>query len=347
MTSNRRHVRGSITAATAAAAIFAMGSAATAQDKTVELKIAHWLPPVHSIHKAMEDWAKALETASNGTIKFRIYPAQQLGKAVDHYDMARDGIADVAFINPGYQPGRFPIIAAGELPFLMNNAKGGSQALDAWYRRYSEAEMKDVKVCLVHAHDPGALHAKKKIETPDEIKGMRIRPAQATMASFVSSLGGTNTHSSAPEARDMLEKGIADAITFPWGSVLLFKLDSAVKYHMDVPLYATTFAWVINKNKYNQMSAAQKKVIDDHCTSEWALKLASPWADNEASGRDKLKATPGHTVYQITQAQLDQWKKAAEPLVKKWADDVKKAGHDADAVMKSLKDELTKRNSAL
>ncbi len=330
----------------AAAAVLAMTAAASAQDKTVELKIAHWLPPSHSIHKAMEEWAKAVETASNGTIKYRMYPAQQLGKAIDHYDMARDGIADVTFINPGYQPGRFPIIAAGELPFLMNNAKGGSQALDAWYRQYAEKEMKDVKVCIVHAHDPGALHAKKKIETPDQLKGMKIRPAHATMAAFVTSLGGTNAHSSAPEARDMLERGVADALTFPWGSILLFKIDGVVKYHMDVPLYVTTFAWTINKGKYDQMSAAQKKVIDDHCNSEWALKLASPWAEHENAGRDKLMKASGHTVYQLTDAQLNEWKKAAEPLTQKWADEVKKAGHDADAVMKSLKDELNKRNSA-
>jgi len=329
-----------------AAAILTMAGAATAQDQTVELKIAHWIPPTHSIHRAMEEWAKSIEKASNGTIKYRIYPAQQLGKATDHYDMARDGIADVTFVNPGYQPGRFPIIAAGELPFLMTNAKGGSQALDAWYRQYAEKEMKDVKVCIVHAHDPGALHAKKKIETPDQLSGMKIRPAQATMAAFVTSLGGTNAHGSAPEARDMLEKGVADAITFPWGSVLLFKLDGVVKYHMDVPLYATTFVWAINRNKYNQMSAAQKKVIDDHCNSEWALKLASPWADNENSGREKLMKAPGHTVYQLTEAQLDQWKKAAEPLVKKWADEVKKAGYDADKVLGELKDELKKRDSA-
>ena len=71
--------------------------------------------------------------------------------------MARDGIADLTYINPGYQPGRFPIIAAGELPFLMANAKGGSQALDAWYRKYAAKEMKDVKFCLAFVHDPGTV----------------------------------------------------------------------------------------------------------------------------------------------------------------------------------------------
>src|SRR5262245_44412086 len=109
--------------------IVALGAPASAQDRTVELKLSHWVPPTHPLQKAMEDWGASVEKASNGTIKSRIFPAQQLGKAFDHYDMARDGIADLAYVNPGYQPGRFPIIAAGELPFLIGDAKGGNRAV--------------------------------------------------------------------------------------------------------------------------------------------------------------------------------------------------------------------------
>jgi len=324
-----------------------MTGAAMAQDKTVELKLSHWVPPSHPLQKAMEQWGASIEKASNGTIKYKVYPSQQLGKAFDHYDMARDGIADVTFINPGYQPGRFPIIAAGELPFLMTNAKGGSKALDAWYRNYAAKEMKDVKFCLAFVHDPGAIHSvNKKVMVPDDIKGMKIRPAQGTIAAFVISLGGTNVRASAPEVRETLARGVADAVTFPWGSILLFGIDKITKYHMDVPLYATTFAWVMNKAKYDAMSPAQKKVIDDHCTSEWAEKIAAPWGDFEHNGIAKLKAASGHEVYSITPAQLEEWKKAAAPLTAKWADGVKKTGVDPDAALKGLKDELAKNNAA-
>jgi len=199
---------------------------AQAQEKTFELKISHWVPPAHPLQKALEDWGASVEKASNGTIHYKVYPAQQLGKAFDHYDMARDGIADLTYINPGYQPGRFPIIAAGELPFLISNGKEGSMALDDWYRKYAAQEMKDVKFCLAFVHDPGSFHSRaKKISVPDDIKGMKIRPAHATMASWVTQLGGTNIQSSAPEVRDILEKGVADAVTFPWGSVPLFGID--------------------------------------------------------------------------------------------------------------------------
>ena len=110
----------------AAALLIGGATGALAQDKTFELKLSHWVPPSHPLQKALEEWGASVEKDFGGTIKYKIYPAQQLGKAFDHYDMARDGIADLTYINPGYQPGRFPIIGAGELPFLMTNAKGGT-----------------------------------------------------------------------------------------------------------------------------------------------------------------------------------------------------------------------------
>src|SRR5260370_33028230 len=92
-------------------------SGARADDNPVQFKISHWIPPSHPLQAAIEDWANSVKTDSHGSITSVIFPAEQLGKAFDHYDMARDGIADVAYVNPGYQPGRFPVIALSDLPF--------------------------------------------------------------------------------------------------------------------------------------------------------------------------------------------------------------------------------------
>jgi TRAP-type C4-dicarboxylate transport system substrate-binding protein len=333
---------GYLCAAVLAGALGVTG-AASAQEKTLDLKISHWVPPSHPLQKSLEEWGASVEKESGGTIHYKVYPAQQLGKAFDHYDMARDGIADLTYINPGYQPGRFPIIAAGELPFLMSNAKGGSQALDVWYRKYAAKEMKDVKFCLAFVHDPGAIHSvSKKVMVPSDIKGMKIRPAQGTIAEFVRLLGGTNVQAAAPEVRDVLARGVADAVTFPWGSVPLFGIDKVTKHHLEMPLYTTTFALVFNKAKYDAMSAKQKKAIDDHCNSEWAEKIAAPWADFEHAGIAKIKAEPGQDVYSITPAQVAEWRKAAAPLEDKWARGAKKAGIDPSAAMKELKAQLVK-----
>jgi TRAP-type C4-dicarboxylate transport system substrate-binding protein len=332
-------------AATAAALLLA--GAAQAQDKPVMLKLSSWVPMQHPLNPSLQAWAEDIKKASGGTITATLFPSEQLGKAFDHYDMARDGIADFAYVNPGYQPGRFPIMAGASLPFLFANAKGGTAAIDAWYRQYAAQEMKDVKFCFAFVHDPGTFHARKKITLPSDIKGMKIRPATSTIGQMVTSLGGTNVQASAPEARDMLERGVADALTFPWGSVVLFGIDKVVKYHMDVPLYVTPFVWVMNKDKYNAMSTAQKKVIDDHCTTEWAEKVASPWADFEYGGHAKIAAAGGHEIYKLTPEQLKAWREATAPGEVQWAESVKKAGQDPKKVMDGLKASLVKYKSAL
>jgi len=341
-----RMTRGFAVLAAGGLALAASLGGAAAQEKTFTLKLSHWVPPSHPLQKAIEQWGADVEKESGGTIKYKVYPAQQLGKAFDHYDMARDGIADFVYVNPGYQPGRFPIISAGELPFTIGNAKGGNLAIDAWYRKYAAKEMKDVHYCFSFVLDPMTWHSStKKILVPGDIKGMKVRPSTGTIAAWVTQLGGTNVQSSAPEVRDVMEKGVANAVTFPWGSTLLFGLDKVSKYHMDASVVTTTFQWLMNNKVYNAMSPRQKKVIDDHCTTEWAGKFADPWADFEHSGLAKMKAEPGQDVYKINDAQLAEWKKSAEPLHQKWAADVKKAGGDPDAIMKDLHNELAKYNA--
>ena len=168
----------------------------------------------------------------------------------------------------------------------------------------------------------------------------------ATLGQLVTLLGGTNVQASAPEARDVIERGVADAITFPWNSTVLFGIDKATKYHMDSALYVSTFVWVLNQAKYDAMSAAQKKVIDDHCNTTWAEKVAAPWAEWEMAGRAKIKEESGHEVYQLTAEQLAAWRKGAAPLTAQWAEGAKRAGIDSDKALAELKDDLGKYQSA-
>ena len=332
-------------AATAIAAL--TFGAAHAQDKPVMVKMASWVPAQHALNPALQAWGESLKAASGGTISATLFPSEQLGKAFDHYDMARDGISDFSYVNPGYQPGRFPIFAAASLPFMITNAKAGSAAIDAWYRNYAAKEMKNVHFCFAFAHDPGAFHSRKKIVLPTDIKGMKVRPATATVGQVITMLGGTNVQASAPESRDMLERGVAEAITFPWGSMTLFGIDKVVKYHMDVPFYATPFVWVMNKDKYAALSANQKKAVDGHCNSEWAEKVGTAWADFEISGHTKLAADPSREVYKLTPDQLNAWKQAVAPVEVQWAADVKKKGEDPAAVMSAFKQSLAKYKSGM
>lgn len=327
----------------AAAGLASASATASPARPTVTLALAHWVPPVHPINASIKAWAESLKAESGGTIGYRIYPAEQLGKAVDHYDMARDGIADFTLVNPGYQPGRFPIAAAGELPFLFGDAKRGTAAFDAWYRPYAAREMPGVHYCLGVIQDPGTFHSKRPITIPADVKGLKVRPADATIGAYVRLMGGTNVQASAPAARDLMEHGVADAVTSPWGSVVLFGIDRIARWHLDVRMYSSIQLWVMNKARYDGLSPLQRKAIDDHCTTDWAVRFASPWADFEHAGRARIAAEPGHVLTKPTDAQLALWRQAAAPLKARWAALVRARGDgDPDAIFAALEASIAK-----
>ncbi len=329
--------------ALAAGLAFLYVTGASAQET---MTLAHWVPASHPLQVlGMEPWAKSLSEATQGRIKIEIFPAQQLGAAADHYDMARDGIADIGFINPGYQPGRFPIMAAAELPFHFANAKAGVRALTEWYKPYAEKEMADVYFCMALSHHPGTIHGRDRVLVPEDLRGKKVRPANATEGRFVNLLGGASVQVSAPESRELLANGGADATQSPWESLYIFGVDSFVKHHLDIPLYASINAFVINKGKLASLSAEDRKAVEDHCTPEWAEKMSSGWADVEAGGRDKIAADSTHTLHKPDAAQLQLWKDAAAPLTTEWKATVSKMGLDADAIYNGLVEALKKYDS--
>lgn len=324
----------------------ALASGAMAEDAKVTLRFGHWIPPQYPFHKDAEAWAKAIEKDSGGTIEIKLFPAQQLGAAKDHYDMTKNGVVDIAWINMGYTPGRFPAIEIADIPMLIKSADGGSKALQEWYAPIAEKEMADVKLCLVHLGPAGTLHSKKPVKRPADLKGLRVRPGSGALAQFIADNGGSAVQVPAPEARQALERGVADAITFPWGSLVLFGIDKTVNHHVDAPIYFVGAAQVMNKASYAKLSPAQKKVIDGHCGIEAAGKFVTGWVAWEAEGRAKLGAMSGHTFQKLEAADLAAWQDGAKPLLARWSEAAKKAGHDPDALLKSFRAALARHNAA-
>jgi TRAP-type C4-dicarboxylate transport system substrate-binding protein len=321
-------------------------SSAHAQDKQFNLKLSYWVPPSHLLTPGYKDWAAALEKASNGTIKVTLYPSSQLGSGHDHYDMVKSGIADFGLINPGYTPGRFPIIATADLPFLVTDSLKGAAATHRWYKKYAEKEMPEHIVCHVFSHEPGSFHSKKEIKVPADLKGMKVRTANQTIASYVTSMGGNSVQVPIMEAADTLKRGITDAITVPWGGLThpAFKFGEVTEYTLDVPLYVSNFTHGISRKTYDSMSAAQKKAVDSVCTPEWSAHVYKYWyADDHGRQQDIYKTD--RKITKINDAQVKLWKDAAKPVVEQWAAAVKKAGYDPDVVLKELHDELKKADA--
>ncbi|MCA2013729.1 TRAP transporter substrate-binding protein [Cereibacter sphaeroides] len=324
---------------TAVSALALSAAATMASAQEVTWAFSHWVPPQSEVQiSGFEPWVQSINEASDGRIQIDIFPAQQLGSAPDHYDMARDGIVDIGFVNPGYQAGRFPIIAAAELPFLTSNATGASRALHEWYAQYAAQEMPDVHVCLVHLHHPGALHATRgPIAGPEDFAGMNIRPPQATIARMISLMGASPVQVPAPEMRAILSSGGADATVSPWDSLRLFGVEDVVTHHLDLPLYGVAFVYAINQASYDGLSDENRAVIDEHCTPEWSERIATGWDRVDVAAYERLKTDEAHTFYTPDAAQMEAWQALAVQLRGEWAEAAGTAGlADPEAALADL-----------
>ena len=111
------------------------------------------------LQKAIEDWGDDVKKESDGTITYKIFPAQQLGKAFDHYDMARDGIADSPTSIPAISPAASRSSRPASCRFSSATPRAAIGAIDDWYRKYAATEMKDVHYCFSFVLDPVAWHS--------------------------------------------------------------------------------------------------------------------------------------------------------------------------------------------
>lgn len=323
--------------------------AATAQaaDSQVTLRLSHNVPPTHPVHtKVLGPWAKSIEEESGGSIKIQLFPAQQLGPAREQYNLARDGIADISWYLVGIEPGRFPIVTAAEIPFLVSDQSRGSRALNDWYSKYAEEEMPDVKVCVLFYDGGGTIHSKQFIREPSDLKGLKVRSPNATAARLYREAGATTVQLSAAEAAEAMERGVADALSFPWNLLIALGIDQAVDHHLDMDFYSLGTAILINKAAFGRLSEAQQKVVNNHCTSDWAEKLPPEWVAWEQEGRTKLINDPKHTVYTITEEQKDKWKALTKTVQDQWVEEMNQQGRDGEQILGELRTLLQENNAA-
>jgi TRAP-type C4-dicarboxylate transport system substrate-binding protein len=317
--------------------------AAGAQDKPIELKFSSWVSAVHGHHTGvMVPWAKMVEEKSKGRLKITIYPGSTLGKAVDHYDMVKDGVADMGFTTPGYTPGRFPLIAATELPLLFKSSRGGSLAVMSIFDKYFKAELKDVKVLWVWVHPPGHFHfAKKPVKKLEDLAGLKIRAATPMLTTMVRTLGAIPVSIPAPDTYTALERGTVDGTIFPWEAISSFKLAEVLRHHAEVGLYVAPLFTMMNQKKYDSLPPDLRKVIDD-LSGAWGAEFnGKVWDQNELVGIEAIKKA-GATIYKVPPEERDRWAAKLKPVEEDWVKSVEAKGLPGRQLLSDLREAIKK-----
>ena len=326
------------------AAVLASSLPAAAQEVT--LKVHHFLPPTSNAHaKLLGPWCERLAKDSAGRIKCQIYPAMQLGgTAPQLYDQAKDGVADVVWTVTGYTPGRFPKTEVFELPFMMTNPEGTGHAMWEFVQQYSADEFRDVRPLAIHPHGGGVFHiVKRPIKTMADFHGLKMRAPTRLTNKMLASFGATPVGMPIPQVSEALSKGVIDGALMPWEVVPAVKVQELVKFHSETDpsqpaIYTTVFVIAMNKAKYDSLPPDLKKVIDNNSGVALSTLAGKIFAEGDAAG----KATAKYPINVVPAAEIENWKKASQPVIDGWVKEMGEKGVDGQALLAAARGLIAK-----
>lgn len=298
-----------------------------------ELKACHFLPPNHTVQKALTAWGEELAQKSNGELQLTIYPAGQLGGGANRqFDAARNGICDISFTLHGATPGRYATTELASLPFVVPSSEVTSAAMS---RRLTELapeyladEHQGLKILWMAVTPRLMFFSKEPIRSVEGFSGLKVRYAGVQFKNLIDALGAVPLPVPPPETTDAMSKGIIDAATFPFEGASSFDLGTVAKYALQPGVASATFALVMNPNSYDQLPDDLKTLIDASTGPDAAEAYGASWDAAEVEGKEKLQAK-GVELIVMPDAELAKVEAIAEAQVEgavKAVDDAGKPG---------------------
>lgn len=316
-------------------------SSSFAMADTTKLTMSSWLPSGHHIVTNMiQPWIDSVKEATEGRVEIKIL-AKGLGHPKVHYDLARDGTADVTYGVHGYTPGRFVVTKAAEFPFIADSAEALSVAY--WKVHQSQLskanEHKDVKLLGLFAHTPGIIHnSKRDIKAVADLKGLKMRVGGGVVGEVAKSLGTTPLLKPASKNYELLSHGVADGTLLPIASIPSFKITDLVKHTTVVPggLYNTSFFLVMNQERFDSISEADRAAIDKVSGEAFARLAGKAWDMADKKGVEAVTAA-GNSVTTADDALVAEIKSLTGHIEGDWVKDAAKKGVDGEAAMAEMR----------
>lgn len=312
---------------------FGFISPVTAEAGPIKLTYSNFFPPGHIQSKLAEAWCQEVEKRTNGQVVVEYFPGQTLTKAKQVYDGVVEGISDVGFSVLAYTRGRFPVISAVDLPLGYTSGMVATKVVNAVYEKFQPKELMDTKVMYLHAHGPGLIHTKgKAVRKMEDMKGLKFR-GHGTSALVVKALGGTPVPKPMPETYQMLQKGVVDGAVYPFEANKGWKLGEVTDYCTAdfSAAYTTSFFVVMNKDKWNSLSADNQKIIEQ-INKEWVIKHGEAWDASDAEGI-VFFLNQGSQIIGLDGREAERWKKAVAPIISDYAADMTKKGFNGAEIV--------------
>jgi TRAP-type C4-dicarboxylate transport system substrate-binding protein len=309
----------------------------TAGAQEVKLRVANWLPPVHHMAKTLRSWADELEAASNGEIEVEIMTAPLAGPN-GQYDLAKNGVVDIAWSVAAFQPKRFWKLNAAEVPFAAPNAEVAAVAAWRWYEQngFIEEDTGDTKLLLLFAHAPHLYHSRVPLTSLADFDGLKLR-AGGNGVRIAEMLGAVPVGMPPGQTNEAMSKGTIDASQFPWESVKGLRLDEVSSHHLEIPggTYAGLFWMTMAPRTWDKLSDTQKDAVMS-VSGEWGSRFISQrWDAEEAIGTAAANDA-GNTITTLSEADTQKLFDMTRVFRDDWIAQANEAGLDGESLMQGF-----------
>ncbi len=261
MNPNRRMIlsaAGAITSAPWAGSAFAQSAPL--------VKVATFVPEQSvGVAKVIKPWMLAAQQEVGTRARFQGFWGGSLGKdAFKQFDLVRSGVADVAWILPGYHGRQFEDMQLFELPFLFENAT--EAALVGWHlcEKKLLRGIEDVHLVGFFATEVSNLWLANPIKSLDELRGKKIRSVGAVHAEWLKVMGASAETMDSPEMNEGLQRRTLDGVIQSWSGMRTFKTLPLVRQNQLAPIGVIPFLLLMNRKTFDGLTKDVQDAVMKH-----------------------------------------------------------------------------------
>jgi TRAP-type C4-dicarboxylate transport system substrate-binding protein len=293
--------------------------------KPLILKVASWMP-AHVPHGRSGIWlVQEVERKSQGRVKMEYYWSNSLVPAKQLIDALQKGVADIAFINPAYQPGKLPLLTVNTLPATSpGEYYPTAKALEELMQMPEiRAELDKLNIRYLGPLPNttyGIWTSKKQVRHVADLKGLKIRTL-GLMDNLLHALGGVPVSLGATEIYQAIEKGTLDGGAANPSMALGYKWEEVTKYYYPIAFGNVAMFVGVNKDSWKKIPPD----IQAHFTALHDIACGVAHQIYQGEGErmlDKFVAEGKITVTQPSPEDFATVRKVAKEKI--WADWVNK-----------------------
>lgn len=305
---------------TMAAAILAFATLSVPAAAQEVMKFGGVLPPQSPIvTQALQPWMRAVEKDSGGGVAFQEFwggqlvrtPAKQL-EAVLH------GLQDASYISAAYTQQRFPEVSVVAYPYVVRDGFEASFALWRLYEKGMLSGFEDIYLPGIFTNDHAGIHLAKRIETFDQVKGMKIRISGPDEADILKLLGVAPVAMNINGGAEAMHRGVVDGTFNAWAATASFRMAPLVKTWIDEPLGVRPLMVVVSRASYAKLPEKARHAMDRHSGLAFTMRNAEVLDQMGAKLRKESRSNPAANVIELPQAERARKAALFKPLVAQW-----------------------------